>query len=245
MTLVKICGVRDPEIALAAAGAGADFVGLMFAESKRQVTPQECFDVVGAIHGRRGREEPAAFEGPVAGEVRGNSWFAAWADAVEQALFLWRPLIVGVFADQSADEVNEIAEAAHLDLVQLSGGEDAEFARRIDRPVIRALHVGAEATADDVLERAVPGRSAAILLDSRVEGARGGTGVAFDWEVAAEAARSIPFLLAGGLTVENVAGAVEQVQPWAVDVSSGVESHGKKDAELIRAFIRAAKGARA
>jgi phosphoribosylanthranilate isomerase len=242
MTLVKICGLRDPGTAVEAAKAGADFIGLVFAESKRQVTPQECHDVVEALRALRSRTAPAAFEGPLPGEVRGYSWFGAWADAIEQAIFLWRPLIVGVFADQPLHEVNDIAAAAGLDLVQLSGGESADFARDVQRPVVRAIHIGDGMLADQAIERAVPGRAAAIMLDTKVDGARGGTGQAFDWPLAAEVAASIPFMLAGGLEPGNVAAAVEQVRPWAVDVSSGVETGGKKDIEKIRAFIRAAKG---
>jgi phosphoribosylanthranilate isomerase len=68
--------------------------------------------------------------------------------------------------------------------------------------------------------------------------------VAFDWDVAAELAKRVPFLLAGGLTPENVGAAAAQVEPWGVDVSSGVETNGQKDIEKIRAFVRAAKGAR-
>ena len=81
-------------------------------------------------------------------------------------------------------------------------------------------------------------------MDTASAEARGGTGEAFDWAVAREVARRTPFFLAGGLTPENVAAAVGQVEPWAVDVSSGVETDGIKDIEKIRAFIRAAKGVR-
>ena len=80
------------------------------------------------------------------------------------------------------------------------------------------------------------------MLDTADAAARGGTGESFDWDVAAEVAHRTPFFLAGGLTPENVAEAVRQVRPWAVDVSTGVETGGKKDIEKIRAFIRAAKG---
>jgi len=246
MTLVKICGLRDPQTALEAAKAGADLIGLMFAESRRKVSPQECYDVCEAIRGieRRG-QGLATFEGPEAGEVRGASWFGAWAEAIDTTAWRWRPLITGVFAGQSADEVNEIAAAAGLDLVQLSGGESIEFVRKIERPVIRAIHVSPEVDAEGVADAAAELRAAsALLLDTGAKGAFGGTGQAFDWDVAAEAAKRLPFLLAGGLTPENVAEAVERVEPWGVDVSSGVESDGKKDVEKIRAFIRAAKGVR-
>ncbi len=142
MTLVKICGVRDPETALAAAEAGADFIGLMFAESKRRVTPQECYDVVQALKEKRTQGPDAEFDGPARGDVSARSWFGVWADAIEQSAARWRPLIVGVFADMDADEVNDIADAAGLDLVQLSGGETQGYIERMTRPVLRAVHVG-------------------------------------------------------------------------------------------------------
>ena len=244
MTLVKICGLRDPETALEAAKAGADFIGLMFAESKRKVTPQECYDVCEAIRGMRRTPPPVTFEAPQRGEVRGLSWFGAWSEAIEGTVFRWRPLLVGVFADQTADEVNDIAEAAGLDMVQLSGGESSDYIRKIARPVLRAVHIGEQSTAEDIYDTISAMPAAGLLLDTDSPGARGGTGVAFDWEVAAEAAGRVPFLLAGGLTPENVAEAVTRVEPWGVDVSSGVETNGTKDIEKIRAFIRAAKGVR-
>lgn len=242
MTLVKICGLRDPETALEAAKAGADFVGIMFAESKRKATPKQCYDIVEALKEKRNQGRDASFDGPRRGDVSANSWFGAWADEIEQAATRWRPLILGVFADMDADDVNNIADAAGMDLVQLSGGESTEFAARIHLPVIRAIHVSPGATEFDVWDAATPGTSAGILLDTASPGTRGGTGEAFDWEVAREVARRTPFFLAGGLTPENVAEAVKQVAPWAVDVSSGVETDGSKDIEKIRAFIRAAKG---
>ena len=245
MTLVKICGVKDPETALEAAKAGADFIGIMFVEaSKRRVTPQQCHDIVEAIKESRTQGREAIFEGPVRGEVSARTWFGAWAEAIDQSATRWRPLLVGVFAGMTPDEVNDIAEAAGIDLVQLSGGEDEEFSRRLHHPVIRAIHVGEQTTAFDVDDRAVAGASAGLLLDKGSSKGLGGTGESFDWEVAAEVARHKPFLLAGGLTPENVAEAIEQVEPWGVDVSSGVETDGVKDIEKIRAFIRAAKGVR-
>ena len=81
--------------------------------------------------------------------------------------------------------------------------------------------------------------AAGLLLDTANPAVLGGTGSSFDWDVAAEVAPRLPFMLAGGLTPENVAEAVERVGPWAVDVSSGVETEGTKDVEKIRAFIRA------
>jgi phosphoribosylanthranilate isomerase len=243
MTLVKICGIRDAETALAAADAGADFIGLLFAESRRQVTPQGCHDIVEAIAARRRVTAPCDLEGPTRGEVSARAWFPAWADAIELALARCRPLIVGVFARMSAAEVNDIAAAARLDLVQLSGAEDDAFVRAIERPVFRTIHVHDGDDPASVTERIVPGLGAATLLDTGGKGALGGTGIAFDWSIAADVAGRFPVILAGGLAPENVADAVRAVQPWAVDVSTGVETGPAKDVEKIRAFVRAAKGA--
>ena len=243
MTLVKICGIKDAETAAETARAGADLIGLMFAESKRRVTPQQCHDIVEAIKAGRSQGREATFEGPVRGEVAARTWFGAWAEAIDQSATRWRPLIVGVFAGMNPDEVNNIADAAGIDLVQLSGGEDDDFVRRVHHPVIRTVHVHPGASAEDVEDRCVAGISAGLMLDTGSAGALGGTGTTFDWAVAEELAQRKPFFLAGGLTPETVAGAIEQVQPWAVDVSSGVETEGAKDIEKIRAFIRAAKGA--
>ncbi|MEO8541336.1 MAG: phosphoribosylanthranilate isomerase [bacterium] len=243
MTIVKICGLREPETALESVKAGADMIGIMFvAESKRRVTPQQCHDIVEAIKEGRSQGREAMFEGPVRGEVSARTWFGAWAEAMDQSATRWRPLIVGVFAGMTADEVNDIADAAGLDLVQLSGGEDDAFVRQVHRPVIRTVHVKEQMTAYDVDDLCTPGISAGLLLDKASSKALGGTGETFDWEIAAEVARHKPFLLAGGLTPDTVAAAIEQVEPWGVDVSSGVETNGIKDIEKIRAFIRAAKG---
>jgi phosphoribosylanthranilate isomerase len=244
MTRVKICGVKDAATAIAAAEAGADFVGIMFADSRRRVTPEECHEVVTAIHERRKYAAPVTIPGPERGEVSNRSWYGAWHEAIEEVLFYRRPLLVGVFANQQAAHINDIADAAKLDIVQLSGGESDDFVRQIERPVLRAVHVGERTAADDVLEKAPPGIGHAILLDTASEDARGGTGERFDWAVAAEASRLVPIMLAGGLDPDSVGDAIRTASPWAVDVSSGVETDGAKDVEKIVAFVRAAKGAR-
>lgn len=241
MTRVKICGLRDVETAVETAKAGADFIGLMFAESKRQVTPEQCMEIVAALRELRRDKEPATFDAPVRGDVTGNAWYGAWSEAIEDSLPVTRPLIVGVFADQPLEDVNSIAEHAGLDLVQLSGGESWEFAAQVVRPVIKTLHVGPGDSAADILDQVRP-MTAALMLDTASATAKGGTGLSFDWDIARGVARRHPFLLAGGLSPENIKEAVEVVEPWAVDVSSGVETNGRKDIEKIRAFIRAAKG---
>ena len=243
MTCIKICGLRDAETAAVTVKAGADFIGLMFADSRRKVTPQQCHDICEAVLATRRTPPPVVFEAPLRGEVRGLSWYGAWSEAIEQSLFRWRPLITGVFADQTAEEVNDIADAAGLDFVQLSGGESPEFVRKIARPVIKVLHVAPGDDARDLWDHAGDHLSAAVLLDTAKPGQLGGTGETFDWDIAADTAARLPFMLAGGLNPENVAAAVTRVRPWAVDVSSGVETDGVKDVEKIRAFIRAVKEA--
>jgi phosphoribosylanthranilate isomerase len=146
---------------------------------------------------------------------------------------------VGVFVDSALEFVNEAVARCGLDAVQLHGSETPDFCQRVHRPVIKAFRIDGPAS----LERVRDYQTAAWLLDSFVAGKLGGTGVQFNWKLAARAkAWGRPILLAGGLTPENVAAAVEEVRPYGVDVSSGVErAPGKKDPEKMRAFIAAAK----
>ncbi len=224
MTFVKICGVSDPVTARAAAAFGADFVGVVFAPSKRQVTIGQA----GRIAGSLGQREHLSND--------------AGAAEIEAALGRRRPLLVGVFADQDADTINDIAEGCGLDLVQLSGSEPWELNEHIRRPILKCLKLRPAETAEELMTHFHD--SAIVLLDPYVEGAYGGTGVTLDWTVASEVARQTPTVLAGGLTPANVGEAVREVQPWGVDVSSGVESDGSKDPAKIRAFIAAAKAQR-
>jgi phosphoribosylanthranilate isomerase len=148
---------------------------------------------------------------------------------------------VGVFVNEAVETVNRLAREVPLDLVQLHGAETPEFTRLVEVPVIKAVRVRG---AIDV-EHLRAYKASAILLDTYVEGAHGGTGRTFDWDLARPVVRAgLPVLLSGGLTPENVAEAVRRVQPWGVDVSSGVESRpGRKDHDKVRAFIANAKGA--
>jgi phosphoribosylanthranilate isomerase len=222
MTIVKICGVSEPRHARAAASYGADLIGVVFAPSRRQVTMGQAHRIAEAL-GERG--------GPPA---------APSVAAVEQRIRAGRPLLVGVFADQDADTINAIAEECALDLIQLSGSEPWEACASLNRPVLKCLKVHEDQTAPDILTLIHGG--ALLLLDPYVEGAYGGAGVTLDWDVAARVAGEQPVMLAGGLRPDNVARAVGTVHPWAVDVSSGVETEGLKDVSKIRAFIKAAKG---
>jgi phosphoribosylanthranilate isomerase len=223
-TLVKICGVSEAKHARAAAAFGADFVGMIFAPSKRQVTIGQAKRIASALRKERGRLRTGAS-----------------AAELEAAIGHGRPLLVGVFADQDADTINGIAEECGLDIVQLAGSEPWEMCSMIERPVFKCMKVKQGDEASGVMVSA--GDGGILLLDPYVAGAYGGTGQTLDWDVAAVVAKQRPTVLAGGLTPDNVADAIRAVHPWAVDVSSGIESDGTKDVDKIRSFIAAAKEA--
>ncbi len=142
--------------------------------------------------------------------------------------------VVGLFVNEEADFINEVAELAGLDVVQLHGDESPEFCQRIRRPVLKALHMHGPADLNKL--RAYRDVTWRLLLDTPTPG-WGGSGEAHDWNLAREAAREQRVFLAGGLRAENVGEAINQVKPWGVDVSSGVETNKIKDGTKIRTFI--------
>jgi len=145
---------------------------------------------------------------------------------------------VGLFINEEPATVNRIADQCGLELVQLHGEETPDYCVAIKRRIIKAFRVKDASSLDGMAHY----RVAACLLDAWSPAAHGGTGTTFNWDIAAWAAASQTTILAGGLTPENVAGAIATVKPYAVDVSSGVESApGKKDARLIKAFVVAAR----
>jgi len=155
-------------------------------------------------------------------------------------------LRVGVFVDRPREEMDGIAEAVGLDLLQLHGDEPPEALAGLSRPVLKAVRVGKGFDAEEALRYS---RCAAgLVVDTRLPGETqmpGGTGIAFDWSLVKGLADRVPFLmLAGGLSPLNVAEAVRAVGPHAVDVSSGVEGlPGRKDPTKVRAFVKAARAA--
>jgi anthranilate synthase/indole-3-glycerol phosphate synthase/phosphoribosylanthranilate isomerase len=228
------------EDAVAAKEAGADFIGLNFApDSRHRVSTEEAQAIVGAL-GAPLRELEQAEPPPTHASPEGNAveWFRHGSEALGRLLARKRPLTVGVFEDQALEDVDTIADECGLDLVQLSGGESWGDCLLANRQVIKAVEVPPGASGEDVIAGLEAGSAIACLLDvSR------GRGIAVDRGAAAAVAARLPVWLAGGLTPENVSDAVRQVRPWAVDVSSGVETEGEKDADKIRAFVSAAKGA--
>lgn len=151
--------------------------------------------------------------------------------------------LVGVFVDATHDDLGRAADACDLDVLQLHGTEDVAAVTRAAtlRPVWKAIRVGADHDAATLAGLAdATGPVAAILLDTYVPGTVGGTGERFRWDVARELAASREVVLAGGLTSDVVADAITTVGPFAVDVSSGVESRpGVKDPARVRAFLDA------
>jgi phosphoribosylanthranilate isomerase len=205
---IKICGLTETQHALAAAAAGADFLGLVFAPSRRMVSPQKACEIVEAIH----HLNP-------------------------------RPSIVGVFVNAPVAEANRIADTCRLDWVQLSGGESREYCQEINRPIIKVIHILPDTeikpVAIEIEEgyRMRPEGELIYLLDTKFEDSYGGTGKVFDWRLAREISTRHNIMIAGGLAPSNVRRLIEKVSPWGVDVSSGVETDGKKDVLKIRAFI--------
>ena len=139
---------------------------------------------------------------------------------------------IGVFVNEEADRVRQIVEQCGLSAVQLHGDETPDYARGLPEvKIIKAVRVKDRSSFDGVDRYQV----SAFLLDTYSKKARGGTGETFNWELAKEAELPAPFILSGGLNPENMGEAIRAVRPYAVDVSSGVESEpGKKDAELLR-----------
>ena len=144
---------------------------------------------------------------------------------------------VGVFVNQPLDYVNGVASLVRLGAVQLHGSESPDYARSLERPVVKAIALGTGAGVD-----VWPG-NVIVLLDVHDPVRRGGTGQTVDWAAAGEIARRRRIILAGGLTAENVAEAMARVRPYGIDVSSGVEtSPGIKDHGRLKALFEAVHG---
>lgn len=146
----------------------------------------------------------------------------------------WR---TGVFVDAGRDEIERVIEVVGLDFVQLSGDEPAAAAEGLSRHAFKALRVGQDTSAEAARSLAAPFASCTLLVDTAVAGEYGGTGRTGNWTAAAALAREHRLMLAGGLTADNVEEAIKTVRPWAIDVSSGLETEpGRKSPRLIQEF---------
>lgn len=196
MIRVKICGIGDVASALVAVEAGAHAIGLIFAPSRRQVTPEQAREITEALP----------------------------------------PFItkVGVFVDEERSRIDDLINDCGLTAIQFHGTEAPPACGGFRVPVIKAVRVK-DATSLDELSAY---RVSAFLLDTYDASALGGTGKTFDWSLAARAAQAHRVILSGGLSPDNVTSALNRVHPYGVDVSSGVETDGRKDHGKIRAFLR-------
>ena len=215
MFRIKICGIQSVEDALLAAAAGADAIGLnFFAKSPRYVTPDMAEKIVKTL----------------------------FNDVIK----------VGLFVNHPPGMVVELFDSLGLDLIQLHGDEQPEYLVTLGgRPVIRAFRLG-EAGLQPVFNyldrcRGLECPPQWALMDACKAGQYGGTGELTDWDCLRayrSGGRCPPMMLAGGLTPQNVAEAIEVVRPQAVDTASGVESApGRKDPALVHQFVAAARAA--
>ena len=148
---------------------------------------------------------------------------------------------VGVFVNETAEQINKIADRCNLDRVQLHGNESPMFCKKIRRRVIKAIRVKDIQSLKKLSDYPV----SSFLLDTFSEDQYGGTGRVFDWNLAYPAKKYGPIILAGGLTPNNVRQAIQRIQPYGVDVCSGVESQpGIKDHKKMQTFLKNVKAER-
>jgi phosphoribosylanthranilate isomerase len=211
---VKICGVKSLEAIQAAADAGATMIGYNFYPPSSRYIDPEACRML------QDKVKAAGIE------------IAA----------------VGVFVNESRDHLEAITSLCGLDYAQISGDESGEFTHSLSVPWFRAIRPRSAVEAADQARAFVRSEQVAaapqLLVDAYRPGVYGGSGHTSDWGLAASLASQFRILLAGGLGPENVSQAIQEVQPWGVDVASGVESEpGKKNIQKIQDFISASGGA--
>ena len=207
---VKMCGISKVETIPAVVEAKPDYMGLVFAPSKRQVTVEQAKTLVEALH-KQCKEQN---------------------DTVSIKT-------VGVFVNETLDNLVTIANEANLDVVQLHGDEDEAFIQslkeRTNVEVWKAVQIRSAADAEAWIDSSAD----MLLFDAYHKDERGGTGEVFDWSCLDAFER--PFMLAGGIDCTNVARAIRTVRPYGIDISSGIETNGVKDDEKITAFTKIVK----
>lgn len=214
MTKVKICGLSEIEHALVAGRAGADFIGLVFASSRRQISPEKALPLVEAVHNQRPSPTVVGvFVNLAAQEV----------NHIADYCRLDRVQLSGDESWQYCQEIKRpIIKAVHVSANRKAEEILAEIEAGYQLPIQKEL---------------------VCLLDSQVSGTYGGTGETFDWQLAEEVSARFPVIIAGGLTPANVGQLIMKTKPWGVDVSTGIENNGQKDVSKIRAFIEAVRKA--
>ncbi|PLS01562.1 phosphoribosylanthranilate isomerase [Neobacillus cucumis] len=197
---VKICGLMDTQSAIKAAEYGADAIGLVFAESKRKVSPERAQEIASALP----------------------------EDVMK----------IGVFVNETKEEIERIASLVGLTHIQLHGEEQASFCQSLSIPAVKAISFEGNEGLMDIVQFPAD----FILLDGPKGKFRGGNGTSFDWnQVNTSYLEGKKVILAGGLHLDNVEEAVQIINPFMVDVSSGVETKGIKDLVKIKAFIEKVK----
>ncbi len=214
---VKMCGISKVETIPAVVEAKPDYMGLVFAPSKRQVTVDQAKTLVEELH--RGYAQKY-----------GSDTEHDKNDTIKT---------VGVFVNETVDNLVTIANEANLDAVQLHGDEDETFIQslkeRTNVEVWKAIQIR---TAADT-EKWIDSSADMLLFDAYHKDERGGTGEVFDWSSLDAFER--PFMLAGGIDSTNVARAIRTVRPYGIDISSGIETNGMKDDKKITAFTKIVK----
>jgi len=252
--LVKVCGITNPDDALVACRAGANLIGVIFVpKSKRCVSADQGKAVVDAVRNFGERTKRTSVKMASAGSP--ISQMVGNARSLEESSK--RPMVVGVFQNQSPEFISEMVETCGLDLVQLHGSEGMEATKQElcgGVPAIRVVDIevdpetgkASENAVDTILE-SITTDPLAILLDTSIKGqqAGGGTGVTFDHTIAEKIQNAgVPVIIAGGLTPENAPESVLATRPWGIDVSSGVEaSPGTKDHDKVKKFVEGARSA--
>jgi len=214
MSKVKICGLSEIEHALVAGKAGADFIGLVFAPSPRQVSPEKALQIVEAIHSLENC--------PASVGVFVNFAVQEVNDISEFCQLDW----VQLSGDETWQYCQEIRKPL-IKVIHVSAGKTADG-------ILTDIEVG---------HRFLPEKRFLYLLDTQVRDAYGGTGKIFSWQLAKKVSAMFPVMVAGGLTPANVGQLVRECRPWGVDVSTGVENKEQKDPLKIRAFVRAVRRA--
>ena len=263
--LIKICGITNANDALIACQFGANLIGIIFVRaSKRCVpSPEQAMEIVNVV--RKFGERDSRMEGLSVHESINitdpiQHIGRSTMNIVQTARH--RPLVVGVFQNQERQYINEMIELCGLDLIQLHGNEGMEASNpklySNNVPVIRVMDIAIDPTtgkaSDNAVEtilNALTNDPTMILLDTAIKNSSsgatggGGTGMAFDWNIARQVqAHGIPVIVAGGLTPSTIGACIQEIQPFGVDVSSGVEIEaGRKDHEKVKMFITQAKNA--
>lgn len=239
-TLVKICGLTNLDDARVAVEAGADLLGFIFyPKSPRYVSPETVATIVRTLRDDKGTR----WQGDK-GTSRPKGSRSGTGSPPHP--LTPSPKTVGVFVNASVAEIDAIVAQVGLDFVQLHGNETAEWFAALGGRAYKAVRPADADAAQAQAKHFAPLGCAdgpCLMIDAYDPQAYGGTGKPTDWHVAAALARHYPrLLLAGGLTPANVVAAIDLVQPWGVDVASGVEAEpGRKDHDKVREFVRNAR----